>query len=113
MVTIDGKQIAFTTSFMVKNDQDALIDFEIHGTKLRFAFRFKSGVTAADRSGEWRTDESGVVRFTFGGWDNALGTCVAEPLKCGEVGGKLVYFQLAQHFVGEVNLVDLFVLVEE
>jgi hypothetical protein len=110
MVTIDSKNVVFSTSFMVGNDQEALIDVDIQGEILKLGITFTSATTAEDRNGAWH-QENGVVRFTFAGWNNPLGTCVLEPTKFGDIAGKRIYFQLAHHFVGEQNLAHLFILV--
>lgn len=110
MVTIDSKKVVFSTSFMVANGQEALIDVPIQGEILKLGVTFKPASTGEERNGAWQ-QENGVVRFTFTGWSNPLGTCVLEPTKFGDIGGKRIYFQLAHHFVGEQNLAHLFILV--
>lgn len=110
MVTTDGKKVVYYTSFLVKNDQEVLVDAPIETSTLKLAITFASGTSSEERSGTWRS-EDGLVRFTFSGWNNPYGTVVSEPTKFGEIRGKKVYFQLAHHYVGEVNLVHLYVLV--
>lgn len=111
MVTIDSKKVIFSTSFMVSNDQEALINVPLDDSEpLKLGITFKPAIAGDERTGAWQ-QENGVVRFTFAGWNNPLGTCVIEPTKFGDIRGKLIYFQLAHHFLGEQNLAHLFILI--
>ena len=112
MVTIDGKRIAFSTSLMIRNDQEARVDASIEGTLLKLGVTFESGGAADERSGAWKQDGD-VTRFTFRGWNNPLGTCILEPTKFGEIGSKRLFFQISHHYVGEQNLMHLFIYVEQ
>jgi hypothetical protein len=110
MVKIDGKDLVFSSTFMVGNNQEAEIEFPINEDKLKLSITFKATEAPGERNGEWKQVD-GVVKFTFTGWSNPMGTCVAEPTKFGDIGGKRIYFQLANHYVGEQNLASLFILL--
>jgi hypothetical protein len=110
MVEIDGKTVVFSTNFLIKNDQEAIIQATLPGDTLRLSVMFQSGIPSSDRSGSW-TQENGMVKFVFSGFSNPLGTCLLEPTKFGDIGGKRLFFQLAHHYVGESNLAHLYILV--
>ena len=110
MVTIDGKRIVFSTTFLVPNDREALIDAMFEGSVLKLSVTFRSGIAGEERSGTWASAD-GIVRFTFSGWNNPLGTCTVEPTKFGDLGTKRMFFQLSQHYIGEQNFANLFILV--
>ena len=73
---------------------------------------FRAGVAGEERKGEW-TAADGFTRFTFTGWNNALGTCIEEPLKFGDYGTRKIYFQMVQYFIGTVNFVQFYILKGE
>ena len=62
MVTIDSKKVVFSTSFMVANGQEALIDVPLQGETLKLGVTFKPASTGEERNGAWQ-QENGVVRF--------------------------------------------------
>ena len=108
MIKIDNKQQIYAGSFLVKDDQEAEVSVPIENEFLRLSIVFRKAESGEERSAEWKT-ESGVVKFSFTGWNNSLGTCVLEPMKFADFGNRKIYFQLAHHFVGLVNLAHLFI----
>ena len=109
MVVVDKKRVVHVESFMVKNDQEAKVDILLEGTTLKFTFVFKAG---ENQTGSWGPVNDRTL-FTFTGWSNPLGTCTSDPMKLGDVGEKKLYFQLANFAVGDINVAQFFLLVEE
>ncbi len=97
---------------MVQNDRTAHVNATVDGNPLNLGITFESSGTPDERSGAW-TQEGDILHFIFKGWNNPLGTCVLEPTKIGEIQSKKLYFQIAHHYVGEQNLMHLFIYVEE
>jgi hypothetical protein len=109
MVTVDGKRVIHVAPLMVKNDQEARLDVAIEDTVLRFSFLFTAGT---EQDGRWSPVED-RIRFELTGWGKPLGASTSEPNKVGEVGSKKLYFQLVNFGIGEMNIAQFFLLVED
>ena len=108
MITIDKKKQIFSCSFLASNDQQVEIIIPIEEASLPIGMVFCEAKNGEERNAAWES-KSGVVQFTFTGWSNSLGTCVAEPMKFADFGNQKIYFQLAHSYIGTVNLVHLFI----
>jgi hypothetical protein len=110
MVTIDRKQIIFSTSFMTANDQEVLIEFPCQNEVIKLAFTFKPGEEGVLQPRSLWTTYDKFVKFTITGWD-AFSLFALGPAELNiVVGEKRLYVQFAHHFNVGQHLVHLFVL---
>jgi hypothetical protein len=108
MIKVGDKEQIFSASFIAQDNEETLVDVPAGEGKLTLSFMFVPGAGDA-RDASWR-GEGDTVRFTFTGWRNSLGTCVAEPTKFADLGNRKIYFSLAQYLIGDrSNLVHVFV----
>ncbi len=108
MVSIDGRRVVFSATFLVPNEKEVLLEAEIDGTVLRMSITFKAASPGEERDGRWMNDD-GLIRMQFIGWNDPSGNCLQAPAKFGELGDQRLYFQLAHHRVSEQNLAHLFI----
>ena len=110
MIKIDGKEQTFSTAFMVGDDQDVEIDAPIRDAVVRLVIRFKPGGPEQAQEGRWTTAE-GVTRMEFLGWKNPLGVVTSLPQHFGDLRGEPIWFQMAHHRIGDVNVVQFYILI--
>lgn len=110
MIMIGNKTQIFGDSFIVQNNQEAKFQVRIDdNTILDVIVLFVPG---NEGNLSWKT-EGDIVRLTFTGWSNALGTTLVEPVKFGEVNNRKLYLNVAQSAIAENNIVHMFVLLGE
>lgn len=108
-IEIDNKEVIFSTNILVKNEQEVLLNIPIQNDHLKLSLIFKTSDPAEKPDGQWNYID-GVVKFTFTGWTNPLGSCILEPTKFGDLANKQkLYFQISHHYVGELNSVTLYI----
>lgn len=112
MVEIEGKEVIYSTTFMIANDKEAKLKIPVREDFINLTIEFISDVSIEDKGASWVTKD-GVIKMSFKGWNNSLGTCVLEPTKFGNIGEKRIYFQLAHHYVGAINLVHFYIMIGE
>jgi hypothetical protein len=109
MVTIDGRELVYSESFMARDDQVVELIVPLAATPLRLSLVFEAG-EGGERTASWTTAD-GVTQVRFKGWSNAIGTAFREPSRLGEVGGRALWFQVAHHRIGDSNLVHFYLLL--
>jgi hypothetical protein len=112
MVAINNKKQVYQTSLLIQNNQEALILATINESNLRIGITFHEMPNGTQPSSIWKYEDD-TLRFTFSGWSNPLGTCTPEPTKFGDVNGQKIYFQMAHHSVGGLNLAHIFIFLGE
>lgn len=109
MVRIGNREQIFTTSLLLADDEEATVRVTIGQWHVDLSLVF-----VAERNGQspgtvsW-SGEGNVVRFHAVGWKNVGGASTTEPAGFGDVNGRRMYFQLAQHRIGSMNLAHLFI----
>jgi hypothetical protein len=107
-IQIDGKEVVYSTSLLIKNEQIAYLEVPVKDDLLKLSLVFKDPKATDKLEGSWNYAD-GVVNFIFTGWDNSLGSCVLEPTKFGDLSNKKLYFQISHHYVAEFNSVNLYI----
>lgn len=104
MITIDGKQVVFSETFIVRDSSTVTIETVID--KIPFIvdlhFNMKDDNTEAGIS--WK-GEGDRLKIEVQSWKNPLGTTLIKPHKLGEFNGKSLGFQIFQKFINGINLV--------
>jgi acyl-CoA-binding protein len=109
IIRIGHKEVIFSTNLLVKNEQEVFLDIPVQDELLKLSLVFKTSETSDKPDGQWNFID-GVVKFTFTGWTNPLGSCILEPTKFGDLANKhKLYFQISHHYVGELNSVTLYI----
>ena len=110
---VNGRELLLRESFLIKDNEEVEIKTEFGGQPLKLTIRFvKSGSPVQTKPRiDWDTSTPGTIKFTATDWGNPVGTAVSEPIRLGEIGGKLFGFQLVQWRIGITNRVDFFLFV--
>ncbi len=117
------KQIAFVTTLMVPDNQEAIVEADFwvggepppHPGGVGFnVVRAKLYITCKFIDGEGDvtyTFRGAYIEITFRGWKNPMGNAIVSPIKVGTINSPLgqVPFGLsvASHYVSPINIVTL------
>jgi len=109
-VKVDGRELVFSTTFLVKDDQVTNLAIPVKDKTLRIDIR-----CVAKAEGEatlsWNATGAGVLQMDFVGWKSPLGTVTGAPARLGDVGGEVISFQAAHYRISDQNLVHFFIFL--
>ncbi len=104
MVTIDGKQLVLSETFVVIDNQAVTIEGTVKNDRIVIELTFHAGDEGKSGEARWRF-ENGVLRMDFLGWRSPLGTVLKRPTRLGKVDDQDFGFQIAHKLIGDANLV--------
>jgi len=105
MLKIGDKEVVMTQTMVIPDGETAFFDFSINSEPIQISIVFETNnVPDSERKINWKL-EDGILRMTFIGWRNSLGTSLIHPAKIGELNGQPFGFNLMHFLVGTVNLV--------
>ena len=106
MLKIGKRTVAFSTTALVVDDEDAEVTFEVEEWTMRLVVSLHPE-KGAEQSVEWEFENDGL-RLRLNRWNNPLGTAFAQPANIGKSpSGKAIELFLYQHRIGNINRVDL------
>jgi len=111
MIKVGDKEQINSFSFVVKDNEIAQAEMTFPGSNVpfRLSFTFLPGDVSGLAEWKWESD---IVKFTFRGWRNSLGSSFSEPAKFGDLGNRKIYLQIAHHLIGpDTNVCQAFVLL--
>lgn len=106
MITIGNRElIANFPQLQIPKDEEAKIDIDVYGWKLKITVQFKD--IGPEQGVEIQPTPDGV-RLVFNNWSNSIGIALKVPARLAilKVGGTLD-FLAANYRIGETNLFSL------
>jgi len=107
---INDKELVFTTTFLVRDDELVAVDVPLMDTTLKLTITFGQSPTKGEATANWHVSD-GTLHMVFKGWESPLGAVTTEPHRLGEVHGRVFFFQLAAYRIGELTLAHFFILL--
>jgi hypothetical protein len=107
MITVGNREVLFNRSFIIPIGEEAVFDTPIGAPGIKIAIRFDDNSSELSPGATWAFADK-ILRITFKGWKNSLGTALKKPAKLGDLGdGRPFGFNIVHYFIGEVHFVTL------
>ncbi|MGK5058978.1 DUF6864 domain-containing function [Janthinobacterium sp. LB2P49] len=109
MVTVDGKKIVFSQSFIVRDGKEAKFTLSTPEAHLACTVVFTPPVHGEPQRVE-TSGEASNVKFTFTGFQNELGSVTIDPVEfLKTASNSRLYYQARQSYLDGNNFVHFFV----
>src|SRR5712664_2826246 len=106
MIHIGDKQLVFSETFLLSDDEVALFEVQVSSTNtVKVSLLFSP--EPSESMARWNLEDD-ILKLSFQGWRSPLGMCTQQPVRLGDVDGESLGFAVAQRLVGQkINLVTL------
>jgi hypothetical protein len=107
MITVGNREVLFNRSFIIPIGEEAIFDTPFIAPGIKIALHFDDNSSEPSPVANWAfTDQ--ILKITFKGWKNSLGTALKKPTKLGDLGdGRPFGFNIVHYFIGEVHFVTI------
>ena len=104
MITIGNREVLFNRTFILPIGEEATFDTPIGPPGIRIVIKFESNPPDQGQPGATWVFADQVLRMTFKGWNNSLGTSLRKPAKLGDLAdGRPFGFNIVHYLIGEVH----------
>ena len=110
MIKIGEGELLSAYTLLIPRDQKACISVDAKGWKFDLGVKFDNG--APEQGVDIVPDDEGAA-LVFRKWDNSLGTALVEPVRLAKLdGGQELAFMASSYAIGDVNRLDLQLVVQ-
>lgn len=113
MQTAGNREVIFSSTLIVADKEEAMVEFDSHDEHFRIIFIFDPSAEGA-REIRWVADAANTLRVTVAKWSNPLGTTLPMPIRIGTAGNQTLSFQIVHWKIAElINRADVQFLLGE
>ena len=104
MITVGDRQVLLNHSFIIPVGEEAVFDTPPGQPGIKISIRFDDTPAELGQSSVTWAVVDNILRITFKGWTNTLGTSLRKPAKLGDLpNGWPFGFNVMHLFIGQVH----------